>query len=111
MAAGAERGMTMATDLAQAAFQGRAVRWLADPDGTVWFVASDVASILGYRMASDMTRRVDEDDKGMRNDSPLAKPFRRWVTTEVLPSIRETGAYGAPATEEPVLANAMVGGA
>ena len=33
-------------------------------DGEPWFVASDVARILGYRMASDMTRRLDDDEKG-----------------------------------------------
>lgn len=33
-------------------------------DGEPWFVASDVAAILGYRMASDMTRALDDDEKG-----------------------------------------------
>ena len=31
----------------------------------------------------------------MRSDKPKAKPFRQWVTSEVLPSIRKTGRYGA----------------
>ena len=83
-------------------------------DGEPWFIASDVAGILGYRMASDMTRRLDPDEKGTRsvrtpggiqevsviNESGLysailgskiegAKAFRRWVFEEVLPSIRK----------------------
>ena len=90
-------------------------------DNEPWFVASDVAKALGYRMASDMTRRIDEEDKGYTkvrtpggeqemsiiNESGLyagvfcssldsAKSFKHWVTSEVLPSIRKTGAYGKP---------------
>ncbi|MGY5764943.1 phage antirepressor KilAC domain-containing protein [Brachybacterium sp. DNPG3] len=93
-----------------------------DVDGEPWFVASDVAKILGYRMASDMTRRIDGEDRGTRSvrtpsgdqdmtvisepglyvavlgsKVPGARDFKRWVTHEVLPSIRRTGGYGAPA--------------
>jgi anti-repressor protein len=89
-------------------------------DDEPWFVAADVASILGYRMASDMTRRLDGDEKGTHsartpggeqnvtviNESglyvailgsqvPTAKAFKRWVTHEVLPQIRKTGQYGS----------------
>ncbi|HEX5543030.1 MAG TPA: phage antirepressor KilAC domain-containing protein, partial [Micromonospora sp.] len=85
-----------------------------------WFVAADVARILGYRMASDMTRRLDPDDRGtrsMRTPSGQqemtvisepglyvailgsqvqgARDFKRWVTREVLPAIRKTGSYSA----------------
>lgn len=87
-------------------------------DGEPWFVASDVAKALGYRMASDMTRRIDEEDKGYTkvrtpggeqemsiiNESGLyagvfcssidsAKSFKHWVTSEVIPSIRKNGGY------------------
>ncbi len=83
-----------------------------------WFVASDIAKALGYRMASDLTRRIDEEDKGTHlvstpsgeqkmsviNESGLyeailnskiqsAKKFKHWVTSEVLPSIRKYGMY------------------
>lgn len=83
-----------------------------------WFVASDIAKSLGYRMASDLTRRIDEEDKGTHlvstprgeqnmtviNESGLyeailgskittAKKFKKWVTSEVLPSIRKHGMY------------------
>lgn len=90
-------------------------------DGEPWFVASDIAKSLGYRMASDLTRRIDDDEKGTQkvstsngtqemtiiNESglysailgsnlPNAKKFKKWVTSEVLPSIRKTGSYSLP---------------
>ena len=86
-----------------------------------WFVASDVAKVLGYRNASDAARLLDDDEKGTHNlrtlggeqkviivnesglyalvlksRKPEAKPFRRWVTSEVLPTIRKTGGYSCP---------------
>ena len=95
------------------------VRVLGTPDEPE-FVAADVSGPLGYRMASDMTRRLDDDEKGTRSvrtpsgdqqmtvlteaglyaailgsKSPTAKPFKRWVTHTVLPAIRKTGSYGA----------------
>lgn len=85
-----------------------------------WFVASDVAKVLGYRDAHNLTRRLDDDEKGTRSAStpsgsqimavisesglyaaltgsqvPGAKAFKRWVTHEVLPQIRRTGSYSA----------------
>lgn len=105
-------------------------------DGEAWFVASDVAKALGYRMASDMTRRIEEEDKGYTkvrthggeqemsiiNESGLytgvfmscrdsAKSFKHWVTSEVLPSIRKNGGYIAnqeQMTPEQIVANALV---
>ena len=90
-------------------------------DGEPWFVAADVARILEYRMASDMTRRLDEEDRGTRSvrtpsgdqqmtiiseagfyaailgsQSDKAKTVKRWLTHEVLPTIRKTGGYGQP---------------
>lgn len=89
-------------------------------DGEVWFVASDVAKALAFRDASNMVRMLDDDERGTRvvstpsgdqemiiiNESglyhavlksrkPEAKPFRKWVTSEVLPAIRKTGQYVA----------------
>lgn len=88
-------------------------------DGEPWFVASDIAKVLGYREAKDLTRRLDDDDKGRRSvptpggaqemtvisepglyvavlgsQVDGAKLFKRWVTHEVIPSIRKTGTYG-----------------
>ena len=90
-------------------------------DGEPWFVGKDVAQILGYRDTSDaLKKHVDDDDKLSRrfadsgqnrimyiiNESglyslvlssklPTAKKFKRWVTAEVLPTIRKTGGYVA----------------
>ena len=90
-------------------------------DGEVWFVGKDVALALGYKNFRDALRvHVDEEDKKdgvairdsigrqqaptLINESglysliltsklPKAKEFKHWVTSEVLPSIRKTGAY------------------
>lgn len=89
-------------------------------DGEPWFVAGDVAQVLGYRMASDMTRNVEDDEKGtqivrtpfgdqqmtvisepglyeaiLRSRVPSARDFKRWVKHDVLPTIRKTGRYGS----------------
>lgn len=91
-------------------------------DGETWFVGKDVATSLGYSNPAKAIRdHVDEEDKlGERivlsgqtreailvNESglyslilssklPTAKVFKRWVTSEVLPSIRKTGGYATP---------------
>jgi prophage antirepressor-like protein len=86
-----------------------------------WFVAADVAAALEYRMASDFTRFLDDDEKGtqivrtlsgsqemtvinesglysaiLKSRKPEAKQFKKWVTSEVLPTIRKTGSYSLP---------------
>lgn len=91
-------------------------------DGEPWFVGKDVATSLGYSNPAKAIRdHVDEEDKlGERivlsgqtreailvNESglyslilssklPTAKVFKRWVTSDVLPSIRKTGGYATP---------------
>lgn len=95
-------------------------------DGEPWFVGRDVALALGYRMASDLVRRIDAEDRGTHlvrtqsgdqnmtviNESglyvailssklPSAKKFKRWITHEVLPAIRQTGSYTLPDVQEP----------
>lgn len=105
-------------------------------DNEPWFVAGDIASILNYRSSNDMTRILDEDEKGthyvstpggkqhmtiinesglysciLKSTKPQAKLFRKWVTSEVLPSIRKNGGYIANQenlTPEQVVANALV---
>lgn len=89
-------------------------------DGEVWFVGKDVALALGYKNTKDvLSKHVDDEDKTrgyqiatpsgkqdmtLINESglysliltsklPKAKEFKRWVTSEVLPSIRKTGMY------------------
>ncbi|MFW9238823.1 phage antirepressor [Corynebacterium striatum] len=108
-------------------FQGHEVRVLVD-DGEPRWVASDVAKVLDYRNAPDMNRHVDEDDKGvakvrtpggaqtmtvlnesglyaaiLRSSKPAAREFKRWVTHEVLPSIRKRGGYLTPEAAEQAL--------
>lgn len=89
-------------------------------DDTPWFVAKDVCSALGIQNHKDsVAKSLDDDEKGvekiyslggvqetivinesglytliMRSNKPEAKRFRKWVTSEVLPSIRKTGQYG-----------------
>ena len=92
---------------------------IVEIDGTPWLVGKDVAVALGYKNPQRAIRdHVDTEDKGVSeiltpggrqklpviNESglyslvlssklPKAKQFRRWVTSEVLPSIRKYGAY------------------
>ena len=99
-------------------FEGHDVRAIAI-DGEPWFVGKDVATALGYVKPTDAVRKqVDEDDRGVSkletpsgrqkmtiiNESGLyslilsskldsAKKFKKWVTSEVLPSIRKNGGY------------------
>ena len=93
-----------------------------EKDGEPWFIGKDVAVILGYSNPQKAIRdHVDEEDKGVNetftpggsqnviciNESgvyslvfasklPMAKVFKRWVTDEVIPSIRKHGAYMTP---------------
>ena len=88
-------------------------------DGELWFIGKDVAIALGYSNPRDaLAKRVDDEDKGVAkrdtlggsqgltviNESglyslilssklPKAKAFKRWVTHEVIPSIRKAGVY------------------
>ena len=102
-------------------------------DGIPYFVGKDVAEILGYQNGSrDINRHVDEEDRVTEmipqyqngtlvsqailiNESglyslilsskmPNAKKFKRWVTSEVLPAIRQTGSYQRPMTQAEILA-------
>lgn len=113
------------TDLTVFAFDSAAVRTLVR-DGDPWFVAGDVANVLGYRDASNMVRMLDEDEADTHNLStssengvvqdrevtiinesglyacvlksrrPEAKAFRKWITSEVLPALRRNGQYAVP---------------
>lgn len=104
-------------------FNGLTLRALL-VEGEARFIAKDVADVLGYGLTGDMLRNLDEDEKGMqivhtpggrqqmatitesglysailRSRKPEAKAFKRWVTHDVLPAIRKTGAYEKPKTE------------
>ena len=95
-------------------------------DGEPWLVGKDVAVALGYsNPRKALADHVDKEDKGVTkcdtpsgpqqmtiiNESglyslilssklPGAKKFKRWVTSEVLPSIRKTGGYSVPSAED-----------
>ena len=101
-----------------------------EQDGEPWFVLKDVCKALGIGNSRMVVDRLDEDEKGvsqidtpgglqnvsiisesglynviLRSDKPEAKPFRKWVTSEVLPSIRKHGAYMTPQKIEEALLN------
>lgn len=92
-------------------------------EGEIWFVGIDIAKILGYSNTRDaLAKHVDDEDKNtvaiydgipenpnkvIINESglyslifnsqlPKAKRFKRWITSEVLPSIRKYGKYEMP---------------
>lgn len=100
-------------------------------NGEVMFVGKDVADILGYQNGSrDINRHVDEEDRHkvmlfdgnqdketiiinesglysliLSSKMPNAKKFKRWVTSEILPSIRKTGGYVQSGRETEFLTN------
>lgn len=107
-------------------FHGHTVRIFRDAEGNIWFVAKDVCDILGTS-TRDIRKILDDDEIStvdsihiaqnggkaplcisesgfytlvLRSRKPIAKDFRRWVTHEVLPSVREQGAYLTPAVAE-----------
>lgn len=123
----------MSADLSVFEFDGAELRTVVH-NGEPWFVATDVARILGYRDAFNLSRRLDDDEKGTHSASTpggsqvlgiiseaglyvaifgsqveQATPFKRWVTHDVLPAIRRTGSYNTPdiTTPEGVLALAQ----
>ena len=86
--------------------------------GDPWFIANDLCRVLEIRNARDAMSRLDEDEKGVTTSDtlggiqemnvvsesgmyalvlgsrkPEARRFRKWVTSEVLPSLRRTGQY------------------
>lgn len=88
-------------------------------NGELWWILSDICRILELSNPSRVADRLDDDEKAnfelglsggatniinesglysviLRSDKPQAKPFKRWVTHEVLPSIRRTGSYAVP---------------
>lgn len=72
----------MSTDLIQHAFHGQAVRVITDEHGEPWFVATDVARVLGYREAYDLTRTLDDDEKGPQMVRTPGGPQSITVITE-----------------------------
>lgn len=109
-------------------FNGLGVRVIVGEEAEPEWVATDVAKILGYSATAAMTRTLDSDEKGVQilhtlggdqrfttitesglysailgSKRPEAREFKRWVTHEVLPSIRKRGAYLTPEATEAAL--------
>lgn len=110
----------MSKDLQVFSFENRETR-IVMREGQPWWVAKDVCDVLGIQNSSDALMAIDDDEKGiekvytpgglqsmsiinesglytliLRSNKPEAKRFRKWVTSEVLPSIRKTGFYSTP---------------
>ena len=108
----------MKTEITPFEYNRQTLRTIADESGNLWFVLADVCAVLELTTPAKVADRLDDDEKGvsqihtlggiqnmtiisesglyaviLRSDKPQAKPFRKWVTGEVLPSIRKTGSY------------------
>lgn len=92
-------------------------------NGDPWFVAKDVCDILGVQNVTQSMQQLEDFERSMfnigrqgevniisesgfytlvlRSRKPIAKPFRLWVTQEILPQIRQTGGYIPIKEEEP----------
>ena len=91
-----------------------------------WFVAADVCRVLGHTNSRAALRVLDDDEKGvtkvytlggeqemniisesglfaliLRSNKPKAKKIRKWVTSEVLPTVRKTGKYQIGGKQSP----------
>lgn len=137
----------MSKEIVPQAFESQefgTIRAMRGDGGEPWFVASDIAKILGYRDAAQLVRLLDDDEKGtqilsthggeqkmtivnesgfyrsiMQRRSSWVKDekkrefviaFQRWVTHDVLPSIRRNGGYMVARpdeTPEQLLARAL----
>lgn len=110
-------------------FNTNAIR-IVMKDDDPWFVASDVCAVLGLNNITMALKNLDDDEAALniievrsengvvqkrevntinesglytlilRSRKPVAKKFRKWVTSEVLPSIRKTGQYVMRITPE-----------
>jgi len=98
-------------------YQGKEVRTIVN-ENEIWWVAKDVCNVLELSDVSKSLQRVDDDEKDTKiirtpggpqkmsiinepglyslvlsSNKPEAKAFKRWITHEVIPSVRETGQY------------------
>lgn len=100
---------------------------IVEKDGEPWFVAVDVCDILGLSNPTIAVSRLDKDERakfnlGRQGDStivnepglytlilgsrkPEAKAFKRWITHDIIPSIRKYGAYMTPEKLEEAICN------
>lgn len=112
------------------------VRVIDDAGGVPWFVAKDVCTVLEHTDARKSVAGLDDDEKELkrvptpgglqelwtvnesglytlilRSNKPKAKPFRKWITSEVLPALRKTGRYEMPGRQaiEPEMDTPLTG--
>ncbi|MFD6163742.1 phage antirepressor KilAC domain-containing protein [Oerskovia sp. NPDC060287] len=115
------------TDITPFDFDGQTVR-VVTTDGEPWFVLADLCAVLDIANPRNASARLAPDMKGVRpmdtpggsqnltvvseagmyevvirSDKPDAVRFRRWITSDVLPTIRKTGSYGTPQLSGPAL--------
>lgn len=101
-----------------------------EKNGEPWFVANDICKVLGHTNSRVAVAALDEDEKGVskvytlggeqqmtvvneagmyqlviRSNLPAAKKFKRWITHEVIPTIRRHGAYATETTIESIIAD------
>nr|UWI41345.1 MAG: antirepressor protein KilAC domain [Bacteriophage sp.] len=121
----------MNTEIQTFNFNNASMRTLTDKSGDPWFVAKDVCDILEISNNRDAISQLDSDEKNtvvisdgipgnpnktiisepglykliMRSRKPEAREFQRWVTHEVLPSIRKHGIYATETTIDQILAD------
>jgi len=97
-------------------YESNQIRVVQNNDGEPWWIASDICEILGLTNTTEALRALDQDEKStlriseggperniinepglysliMRSNKPGAKKFKRWITHDVLPTIRKTGKY------------------
>jgi anti-repressor protein len=109
-------------------FKGQQIRTVTDEQGDPWWVAADLAAVLDLGDGGQVTRLLDDDERGLhsvqtnaglrhvaivslpglfslilRSRKPEAREFKRWVTHGVLPAIRVHGGYLTPAKVEEFL--------
>lgn len=105
-------------------YESNEIRVFKDDNGEPWWLAKDVCDALGIAKTYQSVKSLDDDERLMptlqvsgqsrevwlisesglytlilRSNKPEAKKFRRWITHEVLPAIRRTGCYAAPAAQ------------
>lgn len=111
-------------------YQDKQIRTV-EKDGETWWVLKDVCEVLEINNHKMAAQRLDGDEVSqtdltdslgrqqsttitnesglynviLRSDKPQAKPFRKWITSEVIPSIRKHGAYITPNTLEQMIAD------
>lgn len=106
-------------------FESQEIRFVGTADDP-WWVAADVCAALGLDNNSRAVSRLDDDEKGitisntlggnqemitisesglysliLTSRKPQAKRFKKWLTSEVIPSIRKTGKYALPSQSQP----------